>query len=453
MVKVLILQYWRPVSSKGGEDDTDDSDEEDKNFMEFDPIKDHANPVQRRRKKGLDFSKWKEIIQEDNSLLGKKSEEAMLRSRQTKEKTKDKKRGKTAYNQTSSSADRGLIAPMEVDAKAQSHSSHTVTAMEVDNSNKQDLLEKVEDAGIYDDDEESKCGIGSCRISTERIPGDNFGSLDVLKRPLQNSLTSSIDSFPSSNKFINEQEPLSLENQIDAENRARIKQMSSEEIAEAQAEIMEKMNPALLKLLQKRGERKLKKQNISVSEVGTGYDSANQHVKDIQDARRSQHTENSVPHTKMAPPLEYTENKLDNENNVTKISTTATSSSWNAWSDRVEAVRELRFSLDGDVVENTDLVPVNGTLYYSNIFHLLFSSILRYNLNVTILFDMLQKMLLSVITCGLKGILVQLVTQSKKQWHSLEVWYAICSNVVYILYLSVRCILSFNAWHSLEELA
>ncbi|KAI4297816.1 hypothetical protein L6164_037681 [Bauhinia variegata] len=37
---------------------------------------------------------------------------------------------------------------------------------------------------------------------------------------------------------------------------------------------------------------------------------------------------------------------------MTKTSTTKSSSSWNIWSDRVVAVRELRFSLEGDVIEN-----------------------------------------------------------------------------------------------------
>lgn len=355
------------MNNKVGQDVNDDSnntgeDDEDKDFMEFDPVKALANPVQRRRKKGLDFSKWNQIIQDDNSSLGNKSEEDMLRSRKTKEKKKDDKRGNTADKITSSSADRYIIASMQAEDNRQSYNS--VTAMKMDNSNKLDLQEKFKVSRICDDKKESKFEAGSNQIITERMPDDSFGPPDMVRRTEKNSLTSSMDSCSSSNKFIDERESMSLESQIDAENQARIKQMSAAEIAEAQAEIMEKMNPALLKLLQKRGEEKMRKQNNSISEVGTGYESVNQHAENTQDAKHSLHTENNVSHTRMNPHLEYKENKVDDENNMTKTSTTSSSSSWDAWSNRVEAVRELRFSLAGDVVENKiDLVPANGISY------------------------------------------------------------------------------------------
>ena len=53
-----------------------------------------------------------------------------------------------------------------------------------------------------------------------------------------------------------------------------------------------------------------------------------------------------------------TKSGLDNgmEQNVDPV----TGSLWNAWSQRVEGVRELRFSLDGTVVEN-DFVQIPET--------------------------------------------------------------------------------------------
>ena len=108
---------------------------------------------------------------------------------------------------------------------------------------------------------------------------------------------------------------------------------------------MEKMSPALLKALQKRGQDKLKKLK---SEVGTGSDSVNGHVQSPQDPKHL-HTEDGITQTVIAPP---SKEKLDDEKISTKTSTTASSSAWNAWSNRVEAVRELRFSLVGDVVDS-----------------------------------------------------------------------------------------------------
>ncbi|XVE67218.1 hypothetical protein DITRI_Ditri08aG0142500 [Diplodiscus trichospermus] len=65
---------------------------------------------------------------------------------------------------------------------------------------------------------------------------------------------------------------MSLESEIDAENRARLEKMSQEEIAQAQAEIMEKMNPALLQLLKKRGQEKLKHQKHSSSDLASNIE-------------------------------------------------------------------------------------------------------------------------------------------------------------------------------------
>ncbi|XP_028803506.1 transcriptional elongation regulator MINIYO [Neltuma alba] len=365
--------YWQPVNSKtdddnnDGSDDNFEDDEEDKDFMEFDPVKAHANPVQRRNKKGLDFSRWKEFIQEDNSPLGKKPEERMLHSRQPREKKMDGEQGKTADKGTSSSADTGITTFMEAQAKPQSYSSdsgiiNSVSPMELDNSRKLDLQESTKDARIYDVEEASKYEAGSNQVNSKRMPDDSFGSLDVLSRAEQNSLTSRMDSCSTSDKFVNEPISMTLESQIDAENQARIKQMSAQEIAEAHAEIVEKMSPALLRLLQKRGEEKLRKKSNLVLEAGTGHESVNQHAENVNDAKSSLLAKNDVSST-LEPPLENKEKMLDDEDNMTKTSTTGSSSSWNAWSDRVEAVRELRFSLAGDIVENSiDLVSVNDNL-------------------------------------------------------------------------------------------
>ncbi|KAI4297817.1 hypothetical protein L6164_037682 [Bauhinia variegata] len=253
--------HWRPMSSKGGDDDNDDSDsnveddEDDKAFMESDPVAAFANPVRRRRKKELEFRKWKEIIMDDSS--SRNSKEDTFYSRKTKGKTKGEA-SKIADKRTSLSADKSTSASMKVDAKLQSKNLDggfidSVTAMEIDNSSQLDLQEKVKDRP------------------------------DFLRRPEQNKLTSSSMEYCSnSSNFRNEQESMTLENQIDAENQSRIEQMSAEEISEAQAEIMEKLDPTLLKLLQKRGQEKLNKKNQSISEVSNGCRFVDQQVENTK---------------------------------------------------------------------------------------------------------------------------------------------------------------------------
>ncbi|XP_029126691.1 transcriptional elongation regulator MINIYO isoform X2 [Cajanus cajan] len=339
--------HWRPLNSKGDDDNEgDDSDnnvedEEDKNFQEFARVATFAKPVQRRRKKGLDFRKWKEITQDGNSSLAKESKEDVTSFSQTTGKKKNVKGSKSADKKTSSSSDGNVSSSMEVDVKLQLDSSdggftNSATAMEIDTSNEVDHREKVKYTRSYDDKEEN-----------ESVPEWDQICSD-LQRPGQAYLTSSTLSCSSSNNIRSEQKSVSVESEIDAENRARIRQMSSEEIAEAQAEIMEKMHPALLKVLQKRGQEKLKKHFSLKSEVGTVSESVNGHIQDPQDEKHL-HTENGISHAVMTPP---SKEKLDDEKFSRKTSTSTSSSSWNAWSNRVEAIRELRFSLAGDVVDS-----------------------------------------------------------------------------------------------------
>ncbi|CAL0315255.1 unnamed protein product [Lupinus luteus] len=348
--------HWRPLSNKraGGVDDDDDSDinvedEEDKAFMEFDKVAAFAKPVQRMKKKGMDFRKWKEIAQDDNSSLRKESDVSRLSV------TTGKKNEKGSKSKKTSSANNSVFASTKGDAKPQLDDSDggfisSATNMEVDTSNKTDLQEKVKSGRTSHNKEENEFVPEWDESCSDRVPDYNFRSLN-MPEPEQNSLTSSIISSSTSNNFRSEQESVSLESEIDAENHARIKQMSPEEIAEAQAELMEKINPALLKVLQKRGQEKIKKQYSLKPEVVTGSEYANQHVQNTQDAKYLP-KEGDTSHAVMTPP---SENKVDDETNRMKSSTSASSSSWNAWSNRVEAVRKLRFSLAGDVVDSDPL--------------------------------------------------------------------------------------------------
>jgi hypothetical protein len=110
----------------------------------------------------------------------------------------------------------------------------------------------------------------------------------------------------------------SMEAEINAENMARLAGMSSGEIAEAQADIINKMNPALVEMLRRRGREK------SGGTKGAGKDKG---------------TENLGPQkAKRATPGDWL---MAGEHN---------GRSWKAWSERVERIRSCRFTLDGDIL-------------------------------------------------------------------------------------------------------
>jgi len=360
---VVVLQHWRPLGSgkddNGEADDTDNfEDEEDKNLQEFERVSAFAKPVQRRRKKGLDFRKWKEISSDDGPSLGKESGEGVSSFSRTTGKKKYEK-GSMSINKKTSSSNDDAISPMKLDTKPLLDDSdggfiNSTKTMDIDTSNKVDHQEQSEFASGLD------------QICSDRIPDYNFGSLDE-QRPGQTHLNSSLLSFSSSSSIISDQKSVSLESEINHENQVRIQQMSAQEIAEAQAEIMEKMSPALLKVLQKRGQEKLKKRDSLKSEVGIGSESLKGHSQSLQDAKNL-HTENGVSQSLTTPP---SKEKLDDRKISAQTSTTASSSTWNSWSNRVEAVRELRFSLDGDVVDS-EWSSVYGTPFYSYVFLTIF---------------------------------------------------------------------------------
>ncbi|KAD3642120.1 hypothetical protein E3N88_31344 [Mikania micrantha] len=148
----------------------------------------------------------------------------------------------------------------------------------------------------------------------------------------------------------NEQDYTSMESEIDAENRARLEKMSTDEIAEAQAEIMKKMNPELIKILQKRGQKKMKKtSSINSAAIGSIGESLNEKIK--------KESTNDNAHNMNTTSTNHMQNGLE-DRDVSGVKSSATSL-WDAWSTNVEAARDLRFSLDGDVID--DYGPGNSS--------------------------------------------------------------------------------------------
>ncbi|KAL5856177.1 hypothetical protein ACOSQ4_005979 [Xanthoceras sorbifolium] len=351
--------HWGPVSSKKGKDDDNNNNEDDEEDNDFDgiyPMAALANQVKRKQRRGLDFSRWKELMPTDDSSVSKKVEEHVLQLGETEKRRKDgeKIRAEDKRNILSGPAlfDGDASVPMEMDVQPNVNACvplgkarETVTSclsvklvdsvadMELDNSNQL----------VYPGKEKGR-STGTTPVknsdnSIGRMSCDDFAD---LKSSRTDTLSGSM-----SNDFGNRQGSTSLESEIDAENQARLQTMSPDDIAQAQAEIMEKMDPALLNLLKKRGQDKLKKQRCSSSVLATDVDvgNAQNESQSIQDAKGAPQLEKDVSHSQSA---------LDDKD-LQRLGQ-AGGFLWNAWSDRVEAVRELRFSLDGSVISH-DIVP------------------------------------------------------------------------------------------------
>ncbi|KAI3446305.1 hypothetical protein Pfo_002970 [Paulownia fortunei] len=148
----------------------------------------------------------------------------------------------------------------------------------------------------------------------------------------------------------------SLESQIDAENHARLAKMSADEIAEAQAEIMAKLNPELINALKNRGQAKVKKQKFSLSDVTGGEADSMQHEKNLSKLIASSDNTISEKPVKIVPG----DTQQDKDDKASPNISPENCSMWVAWSKRVERVRDMRFSLDGNII-GSDFAHVSDT--------------------------------------------------------------------------------------------
>ncbi|KAK3193063.1 hypothetical protein Dsin_024373 [Dipteronia sinensis] len=324
--------HWSSVGIKKGKDgDNDDDEEEDDDIDGACAIA--ALAVKRKQKKGLDFSRWKELMPTDDSSESNTVEGSLGKTeKRRKDGEKIKAEDKSNISPGSALVDVDAFVPMEMDEQPNVFVD-AVADMELDNSNQLLYPGKAKGRGTGTTPvKNSDNGVG-------RMSSDDFADLK----------SSATVSSSRSNDFGNEQGSTSLESEIDAENHARLQTMSPDEIAQAQAEIMEKMDPALLNLLKKRGQDKLKKQKCSSSVLPTDFDMGNAQKESpsIQDAK-------GAPQPQLKKDVSHSQSGQDNSD--VQRSGQAGGFLWNAWSDRVEAVREIRFSLDGSVISH-DFVP------------------------------------------------------------------------------------------------
>lgn len=317
----------------GGHDNGDGGDDEDEIFMNTDPIATFAKPIVRKKKKHMDFTRSKELSLGDKSKL----EGTMFFS--TDKQEKDRKAIETADKSEEKSGEVSLAS------------------MELDYSEPLHLQDNGKDISPVSFKNEVELMLINDQIDVEKNAGDDIALPQSLKRREQTYSTSSPVSCTGSD-LGNEQGTMTLESEIDDENHARLQIMSSDEIEEAQAEIMEKLNPSLLKLLKKRGEEKLKQKKVSTPDISSNRECKNVQNEDNNDAKSSTWFESGTTHTVAKTTSDDSHDGLDDRGRRNSIP--ANSSLWNAWSERVEAIRDLRFSLDGTLT-GSDLVQVPET--------------------------------------------------------------------------------------------
>ncbi|KAI3956718.1 hypothetical protein MKW92_050943 [Papaver armeniacum] len=291
--------HWAPLGSEMDVDDGNE-DEDDKNFNTIPST--FAVPIQKKEKKGLSFNNWKEVLQRDS--LSKGTEVA-------KSKVRHSVKGKREREESGNIAKNSTCEPFL-----------------------------------------------SRSMEFERVPSTSTETVMSSEIRVRNVDQAMQDSFPKNVE--REQISTPLEVQIDEENRSRLQQMSHDEIAEARAEILEKMNPGLLEKLKKRGENKVGKTKNLQSNRDTGCETGSRlDTKPISEDLKSKECSPSAE-AKCSPATVPKDVQIGGM----KISNKPSSEIWNAWSERVEAARMLRFSLDGHV---SGIVPEHSQYNADNI--------------------------------------------------------------------------------------
>ncbi|KAA3465497.1 transcriptional elongation regulator MINIYO [Gossypium australe] len=355
--------HWTPRSDNRNIVEEDDEDET--GFANFDPISVFAEPIRRKEKKNLDLSHWKEAMQGDDLSQRKGRETNQSVVGKTERQMMDGKAMKDLGNKSMLSNSFGAhadVASMDVESHLNAHrplakaeeamrselSASSVTGMDLDDSLQLQKEEHVKDHDSEIFSKESGTMAVDGQVMAKRMCHNDSANVEFRRMEKIDIMV------PEQFRNLgNERGSMSLESEIDAENRARLGNMSPEEIKEAQAEILLKMDPALLNLLKKRGQEKLKKQidthSNQAAESQLGIRCENQ----SNNAMKAPNIDSNNP--TVTTSSNFTKSGLDN--GVKQNVDSASGSLWDAWSQRVEAVRELRFSLDGTVVEN-DFVQI-----------------------------------------------------------------------------------------------
>ncbi|XP_071909731.1 transcriptional elongation regulator MINIYO-like [Coffea arabica] len=337
--------HWTSVgggSFSGDDRDMDDTEEgEEKGFSGFDSLAAFAKPVPRRKREGLDLSRWRDIMGGEGDSSGERKHVVVEKS--------------TAVSPLAEISDDSLeksAVALAMDLDTEGKNSVDFQEMKEQLSDlPTDLAQQKNTADVHVAQQFLQMG-GTSRhriAETEEdiISERGLGLPEILGNEME------VD-----RQSVDESEALNLESQIDAENRTRIGRMSSKEIAEAQAEIMAKMSPALIEALKKRGQDKLKKKKCPRSDKDKATTAV---VGTLQD-ESILFDAHGLPHSDSSDRVIETGSKetwMKQGNEVGPGPSPKNSSFWDSWSKRVETVREIRFSLDGNMIKFNVLQATN----------------------------------------------------------------------------------------------
>uniref|UniRef100_A0A7N0UMK9 Transcriptional elongation regulator MINIYO n=1 Tax=Kalanchoe fedtschenkoi TaxID=63787 RepID=A0A7N0UMK9_KALFE len=345
--------HWAPTQNQVLVDQEDEGEDED--GLEYDAISAFANPVHKKEKKGLDLSLLKELIAEEkrkgNHRMVKESE----KWNSIVERVDDVTHASTRTNVDQDFDWQKSIFEGGVDGDSGPDNLESVDNMEIDRSNRKLL----------------HVACGTAKISENQLSMDSISQLSVdrvsnvsgtLALPLasvnmdfefsdvkeQTTFVPGMASSFRSNYSENHIGGMTLESEIDAENSAKLQGMSPTEIAEAQLELMERMNPSVLDALKKRGQNKLKKKQLNRSSNSNNNELGNlrNDGQGIMDTTLQEGSSSPADLNTASSPIQCSSKSL-----LVSSSEPSSSSLWDTWSARVEAVRNIRFSLDGSVVE------------------------------------------------------------------------------------------------------
>ncbi|XP_015694222.2 transcriptional elongation regulator MINIYO [Oryza brachyantha] len=270
--------HWNPPTRDASMADGEDDEEAmDANEMDYQPVAIAAGPVKRKEKKGMDFSRWREFIADD----------APPKRRQAKQLQPKK--------HTVQKIDSEIVASTVGGAAREKVPGGTGMQLEFGNGKEE---------------------LGGDAVMSDVASRKAMKQVDA-KDDVRNVGRSRDVELRGEGVELDSREP-SLAAEINAENMSRLAGMSAGEIAEAQAEILNRMNPSLVEMLKRRGREKSGSRNDGAKAKGGEISGPGKISKAMPEEWLSagEHSGHS----------------------------------WKVWSERVERIRSCRFTLEGDIL-------------------------------------------------------------------------------------------------------
>lgn len=313
------------TATRVGEDDV----EEDEDIVDYGLAAPLARPMKKTEKKGLDFSRWRELVD----------------GKQSTSSSKVKQNHESAV--VPKTVDKGMGNAVEAPAAAaelclKRKETESIFLPVTDTSISRVESRKIRADFNLDSSEREERKQGEIEYQSVRQPT----AMDVENESLDSTVQ-------HRGKF-------SMMEDINAENLIRLAQMSPQEIADTQAEIMEKMDPTILAMLKKRGQDKRRNMKAAPAEEKgkASLNGANlvERAKSSYREEAAKFERSEIPQDAENRQSETTTSSQKKEssaiNNEWVPSGVRDSESWKSWCERVEKVRSLRFTLDGNVIND-----------------------------------------------------------------------------------------------------